>query len=79
MRYNVVQTGAKSHDGGLRAGFSSVAYHVETDDAVKKEPMPPASVQITKEMRSFEVVSNFIRGIMKKEIDLQYIEKWMAK
>jgi len=61
MRYSMVQTGAKTHDGGLRAGFSSVAYHVDTDDAVKKEPIPPANVQMTKEMRSFEVVSNFIR------------------
>jgi hypothetical protein len=45
-KYRADQTGAKTHDGGVQAGFSRVGYHVLTDDAVNLEPMAPAPKQI---------------------------------
>ena len=39
---SVVQTGPKTHAGGLRGGFTSVAYHPAMDGVVKKAPIIPA-------------------------------------
>jgi hypothetical protein len=44
---STVQTGPKSHAGGVRAGFVSVAYQVGTAGAVKIDPISPASRQTT--------------------------------
>ena len=39
---SVVQTGPKTHDGGLNAGLMMVGYQSPTDAAVKIDPMKPA-------------------------------------
>ena len=41
--YKVIQTGPKSHEGGLDDGFINVTYHVETDLEVNIEPIMPAN------------------------------------
>lgn len=38
----VVQTGAKTHDGGFKAGFARVAYHEPIAGMVTSEPIQPA-------------------------------------
>ena len=39
--YRVVQTGPKSHEGGVKGGFFSAAYQFGMDVAVKMEPSRP--------------------------------------
>ena len=41
-KYKVVQTGANSQLGGLKVGFSRVAYQVSIEDDVYMEPIIPA-------------------------------------
>jgi hypothetical protein len=43
--YNIVQTGPNSQLGGLKDGFSRVAYHVGMEALVNIEPMKPAARQ----------------------------------
>ena len=38
-----IQAGAKSQEGGVKLGFSSLAYQLEIAGAVKIEPMTPAN------------------------------------
>ena len=50
--YNVVQTGPKTQDGGLKEGLFSSGYQVSTEFDVKIEPINPAdsdkSMKITR-------------------------------
>ncbi len=41
-KYKAVQTGANSQLGGLKVGFSRVAYQVSIEDDVNMEPIIPA-------------------------------------
>ena len=45
-RNKSVQTGAKTQPGGLKLGLFNVKYQLETDLAVKNEPIMPANWQI---------------------------------
>ena len=56
----VVQTGPNTHAGGLRAGFTSVAYQPAIDSVVNTEPMMPASSETTMAMMSLNVLLIFI-------------------
>jgi len=56
----VVQTGANTHAGGLRAGFTSVEYQPAMDGAVNSEPIMPASSDTTMAMMSLNVLFIFI-------------------
>lgn len=42
-KYNVIHTGANNHEGGVKNGFSSIAYHVPTDSDVAIDPIMPAN------------------------------------
>lgn len=53
---SVVQTGPKTHDGGLRAGFVMSAYQPSIDGIVNIEPIIPASCDTTIAMMSFKVL-----------------------
>lgn len=56
----VVQTGPKTHDGGLIAGLVIVAYHVGISEKVKKEPTIPANSQIAIDTMSARKLENFL-------------------
>lgn len=47
MVYKVIQTGPNSQLGGVKKGLFNVAYQVGIDEAVKIEPMAPASCEST--------------------------------
>jgi len=42
-QYKEIQTGANNQLGGLKKGLFKVKYHVETDLAVKTDPITPAN------------------------------------
>lgn len=44
-RYSVIQAGANNQLGGVKGGFSRVAYHVGIAAVVNREPMRPAHWQ----------------------------------
>jgi hypothetical protein len=54
MIYKSVQTGPKTHDGGLKKGFSNVRNHVFTDDCVAKPDKKPTNTHVTTEIIPFE-------------------------
>lgn len=61
---NIVQTGPKTHDGGLKLGFVRVVYHVVIDGVVKTVPTIPASSEPTIAITScFHVVDSFIATV----------------
>jgi hypothetical protein len=39
----MVHTGKKTHDGGLKAGFSRKRYQFSRDEAVNTDPITPAN------------------------------------
>jgi hypothetical protein len=43
--YSIVQTGPKSHGGGLKDGLLSFRYHVDTDEDVRAPPDKPTISQ----------------------------------
>lgn len=53
---SVVQTGPKTHEGGLRAGFIIAEYQPSIDGVVNIEPIIPASCDTTIAMMSFKVL-----------------------
>jgi len=59
--YSNVQTGAKSHAGGLNEGFASVRYQPPTEDDVKTEPIAPADRQMTIDAASFRYLILLMR------------------
>jgi hypothetical protein len=42
-KYKDIHTGPKIQPGGLKKGLFRFRYQLETDDAVKKEPIKPAN------------------------------------
>jgi hypothetical protein len=41
--YREIHTGKKTHQGGLKNGFSSRRYQFARDEAVNNDPIAPAS------------------------------------
>jgi hypothetical protein len=39
--YNIVQTGAKTHEGGVQNGFRSIGYQESAEPDVMREPTAP--------------------------------------
>lgn len=52
--YNSVQTGAKTHEGGLKKGFTNVGNQVLTDDCVAKPDKKPTNKQTITEIIPFK-------------------------
>jgi len=52
--YSRVQTGKKTHEGGLKTGFASRIYQSLREEAVNTEPTAPANWQRNKETRSLK-------------------------
>lgn len=76
MANKVVQTGPNTHDGGFKAGFTSIEYQPSIEGVVKIEPIIPASSETTIAMMSFMVLGMFLlyQKIQKLKFNLPYNE-----
>jgi hypothetical protein len=63
-KYRSVQAGANNQFGGVKDGFSSVAYHVGIASLVNIEPMIPAHRQATTHTISFKMSLSFMSRII---------------
>jgi len=63
-RYSVIQAGANNQLGGVKGGFSRVAYHVVIAVIVTKEPMSPAHWQTKMLMVSLKISLSFLFPII---------------
>jgi hypothetical protein len=63
-RYNVVQTGAKTQLGGVNDGLVKVAYQEGMEGVVKRDPIKPASWQITMLTINFTIAGKYLLPIL---------------